>query len=147
MSSAEPEKALLDADVFISYIAGDQLLPHSEKTVESILNQTLEASVSSIIYDDVVTALRSKEMPIPQVIEMVAAMASIPHTVIPVDAATTVNALRIYMTHGGPRKLHYFDSIHVATALRQNLPLITSDKYIITNQAKLGIRATDLRNY
>lgn len=63
------------------------------------------------------------------------------------DAATTVNALRIYMTHGGPRRLYYFDSIHVATALRQNLPLITSDKYIITNQAELGIRATDLRNY
>lgn len=147
MSSAEPEKALLDADVFISYIGGDRLLPHSERAVESILNGSLEVSVSSIIYDDVVTALRSKEMPIPQVIEVVAAMASIPHSVIAVDAATTVNALRIYTTHGGPRRLHYFDSYHVATALRQRLPLITSDKYIITNQAELGIRAMDLRKY
>jgi predicted nucleic acid-binding protein len=147
MSSAEPEKALLDADVFISYIGGDRLLPHSERAVESILNRSLEASVSSIIYDDVVTALRSKEMPIPEVIEAVAAMASIPHGVIAVDAATTVNALRIYMTHGGSRRLHYFDSYHVATALRQSLPLITSDKYVITNQAELGIRVMDLRKY
>ena len=147
MSSAEPEAALLDADVFISYIAGDQLLPHSEKVVNQILDGSLEAHASSIVYDDVVTALRSKEMPLNRVIEVVAAMASIPHSVVPVDAATTVNALRIYSRHGGPRRLHYFDSYHVAAALRTDTPLITSDRYIIENQAQLGITAKDLRRY
>lgn len=147
MSSAEPEAALLDADIFISYIGGDQLLPHSERVVNRILDGNLEARVSSIIYDDVVTALRSKEMPPPKVIEVIAAMVSIPHQVVPVDAATTVNALRIYMKHGGPRRLHYFDSYHVATALRHDTPLITSDRYILENQAQLGIKANDLRRY
>ena len=147
MSSAEPETALLDADVFISYISGDRFLPRSEKVVNQILDGSLAAHASSIVYDDIVTALRSKEMPIQRVIDVVTAMASIPHTVLPVDAATTVNALRIYAKHGGPRKLHYFDSYHVATALRTHTPLITSDKYIIDNQAKLGITAIDLRRY
>ena len=147
MSSAEPNIALLDADVFISYVAGDQLLPHSEKVVNQILDGSLEAHASSIVYDDIVTALRSKEMPLPRVIEVIAAMASIPHTVLPVDAATTINALRIYAKHGGPRRLHYFDSYHIATALRTHTPLITSDRYIIDNQAQLGITAVDLRRY
>jgi len=147
MSSAEPRAALLDADVFISYISGDRLLPHSEKVVNQTLDGSLAASANSIVYDDIVTALRSKETPLPRVIEFITATASIPHTVIPVDAATTVNALRIYAKHGGPRKLHYFDSYHVANALRTHTPLITSDKYIIDNQTQLGITAIDLRRY
>ena len=49
--------------------------------------------------------------------------------------------------HGGPRKLHYFDSHHVATALRTHTPLITSNRYIIDNQTQLGITAIDLRRY
>ena len=111
------------------------------------LDGSLEAHASSIVYDDIVTALRSMEIPLPRVIEVIAAMASIPHTVLPVDAATTINALRIYAKHGGPRRLHYFDSYHIATALRTHTPLITSDRYIIDNQAQLGITAVDLRRY
>jgi predicted nucleic acid-binding protein len=136
---------LFDADVFISYIGGDDLLEFSEKAVTQVLDGQISAYVSSIIYDDIITALRSKEMPLEKVIRVLAAMVSIPHTPIPLDPATNINAMRLYMKHMGSRRLHYFDSFHVATAIKNNKPLLTSDKYILENQEQLGLKALDLK--
>jgi hypothetical protein len=63
----------------------------------------------------------------------------------PVTSAIAINALMIYDRHGGPRRLHYFDAFHVATAKINDLSMITSDKYIIEHQKELGIKAIDLR--
>lgn len=142
MSSRE---MLFDADVFLSYIGGDNLLEFSERAVNQVLDGSVSAYISSIIYDDVVTALRSKEMPLEKVIRVLAAMASIPHIPLPLDPAISINAMRLYMKHGGSRRLHYFDSYHVATAIKNNKPLLTSDKYILENKDQLGINALDIR--
>ncbi|RLE75091.1 MAG: hypothetical protein DRJ44_06410 [Thermoprotei archaeon] len=47
--------------------------------------------------------------------------------------------------HGEHRKLHYFDAFHIATAKHYNLPLVTSDKYIVDNVEKLKVKVIDLR--
>jgi hypothetical protein len=46
---------------------------------------------------------------------------------------------------GGPGRLHYFDSFHVATAKLYKLPLITSDRFILQNSDDLRVVAMELR--
>ena len=139
---------LLDADVFISYIGdGDNLSVYSERVIEKVLNGDIDAKVSSIIYDDIVTALRSKNIPLDEVIRFLAGMASIPHTSLPLDPSISVNAMSLYAKYGGLRSLHYFDSYHVASALQLGVPLITSDMFIIEHSEELGVSVFDLRDF
>ena len=140
-----PKNVLLDADVFISYLTGDSLFRYSVRVVESIAAGTAVAYVSSEIYDDIVSMLRSNGVPVSKVIEFVNAVSKIPHKPLPLNPKIVVQALRYYMRHGGSRKLHYFDSYHIATAKHYNLPLLTSDKYIVTHSDELGIQVIDLR--
>ena len=146
MSSKELEgEILLDSDIFISYIKGDEMVEHSERIMEAILSEKLEARISSMLFDDVITGLRSKGMEISDVIKVIMAISSVNHLSLPITSAVAINALMIYEKHGGTRKLHYFDAFHVATARINDLPIITSDKYIIEHQKDLGIAAIDLR--
>ncbi|KPV62026.1 MAG: hypothetical protein AOA66_1532 [Candidatus Bathyarchaeota archaeon BA2] len=101
--------------------------------------------VSSMLYDDVISGLRSKGMELADVMQVLTAIASIPHTPLPVTPAIAISALTLYMQHGGPRKIHYFDTFHVATARLHELPMITSDIYINEHQRNLGITAVDLK--
>lgn len=138
-------KFLLDSDVFLSYIKGNELADHAEKIIKPILDGALEAYVSSILYDDVISGLRSKTMGLSAIIEVLTAIASIPHSPLPITPSIAISALTIYMQHGGPRKLHYFDAFHVATARLNELPMITSDQYINKHKTNLGITTLNLR--
>ena len=138
-------KFLPDSDVFVSYIRGDELAHCAEKVVKNIVDGTLEAFVSSVLYDDLISSLRSKSMEISDVMQVLTAIASIPHTPLPVTPAIAISALTLYMQHSGPRKIHYFDTFHAATARLHELPIITSDHYIIEQQKNLGITTIDLR--
>ena len=66
-----------------------------------------------------------------------------PHEVLPTSVEAGVEAMRLYSRCGGG--LHYFDSFHVATAKLHELPLITSDRFILQNSNQLRIVAIDLR--
>lgn len=146
MSLKEIEgEALLDSDVFISYIKRDEMADNSERIVRAIISGRLKAYISSMLFDDVITGLRSKGMEIGDVIKVILAIASINHISLPVTSAIAINALTLYKKHGGTRRLHYFDAFHVATARIDGLPLITSDRYIIEHQDEFGIKAIDLR--
>lgn len=145
-SSREDEgEALIDTDVFISYIKGDEMIEHSAHVIDAITSGRLEARISSILFDDVTTGLRSKGMEIRDVIKVILAIASIKHVSLPITSAIAINALMIYEKHGGSRRLHYFDAFHVATAKINDLKMITSDRYILENQRTLGIKAVDLK--
>ena len=136
---------LLDADIFISYLVEDKLFNHSIKVIKDITLGNITAYVSSEIYDDIVSMLRSNGVPLNEVIEFVNAISEIPHKPLPLNTEIIVQALTYYSKYGGSRKLHYFDSFHVATAKYYNLPLLTSDKYIINHANELEIIAIDLR--
>lgn len=138
-------KFLLDSDVFLSYIKGDELAGHAEKVIKSAVDGVLKAFVSSMLYDDVICGLRSKGIELTEVMRVLIAIASIPHTPLVTTPAIAISALTLYMRHGGPRKLHYFDAFHVATARIQELPIITSDRYIHEHETDLGITAIDIR--
>jgi predicted nucleic acid-binding protein len=144
MSSIEVDKALLDSDVFISYFKGDEMVENSDRVVKRITNGELKANISSMLFDDIITGLRSKGMAISEVMKVLLAIASIEHTSLPVTSTIAVNALMLYERHGGARRLHYFDSFHVATAKINDLPIITSDGYIIEHRNELGIQTIDL---
>jgi len=125
-SSREVEgEALIDSDVFISYIKGDEMIEHSERVIDAITSGRLEAQISSMLFDDITTGLRSKGMDISDVIKVILAIASIKHVSLPVTSAIAINALTIYERHKGPRRLHYFDAFHVATAKINDLSMIT----------------------
>ncbi len=136
---------LLDADFFISYLTGDLLFEHSRRVMRLILSGTVKPRASSEVYDDIASALRSQGSTLEEVESFLRDVAAIPHRTIPVTAEIAAEALRMYREHGGPRRLHYFDSFHVALAKRQGLPLLTSDRYILKNADRLGVRAVDLR--
>ena len=78
--------------------------------------------------------------------KVIIAIASIGGTPLPITPTIALTAVSNYERHGGPRKLHYFDAYHAATAQHNELPLITSDKYLIEHQKELGIQALDLRS-
>ena len=140
-----PKRVLLDADVFISYLTLDNLFEFSVKVIEYIVMGKILAYVSSEIYDDIISTLRSNGVPLNKVAEFIGAILKIPHKPLPLNPEIVTQALKYYMEHGGSRKLHYFDSYHVATARYYNLPLLTSDKYIIKHSKELKIRVIDLR--
>ncbi len=113
--------------------------------VLAVVEERLRASVSSALYDDVITGLRSKDYPLSDAKAAIRGIAAIPHVSLPVTPEIALTALELYERHGGSRRLHYFDSFHVATAAHHRLPFITSDKYIVANEGALGIKAVDLR--
>jgi len=98
-----------------------------------------------MLYDDVISGLRSKGMELREVIKILTAIASIPHVPLPVTPAIAISALTLYMQHGGPRKIHYFDTFHVATARLHRLPIITSDTYINEQQKNLDVTLFNLK--
>lgn len=55
-------KLLLGSSIFLSYPVGDELSTQAEKVVKCAVEGTLEAFTSSMIYDDVISGLRSKGM-------------------------------------------------------------------------------------
>lgn len=140
-----PARVLADADVFFSYLVADHLSSSSEKLVYRADSGLLTLQVASEIYDDIITALRSSNTPSEVVMELLSDLRKIPHEVLPTSIETAVEAMRLYSRYGGSRKLHYFDSFHVATAKLHDLPLITSDRFILQNSGHLGIVAIDLR--
>jgi predicted nucleic acid-binding protein len=136
---------MVDADVFFSYLVADQLSGFSEKLVYRADSGILKLQVASEIYDDIITALRSSNTPIEVVVELLSDLRKIPHEILPMSVEAAVEAMRLYSRYGGSRRLHYFDSFHVATAKLHELPLITSDRFILQNSGQLGIVAIDLR--
>lgn len=146
MSSREAEgDVVLDADVFISYVKEDEMVEFSQTVIDAVRSGRLRGYVSSMLYDDIITGLRSKGMDIEDVKKVILAIASIDHISLPVTPAIALDALTLYETHGEPRRLHYFDAFHIATAHMNLIPIITSDQYIIEHQNELGVKAIDLR--
>jgi len=138
-------RVLLDADVFVSFLRGDELSDASEVVVQSLVSGRAAGLVSSIIYDELISALRSKGASLELIEEVLVGVAAIPHTPLPVTPEVALLALRLYREHGGPRRLHYFDSFHVATASLEGVPMVTSDSYILRHANTLGIEVIDLR--
>jgi predicted nucleic acid-binding protein len=79
------------------------------------------------------------------VIGIISDLRKISHEVLGTTVDVAEEAMRLYSKYGGSRKLHYFDSFHVATAKQYDLPLVTSDRYMLRNSDKLGIQVLDLR--
>jgi len=77
------------------------MIEHSSSVVSDAIGGRLVAKVSIMLYDDVVTGLRSKGMETSEVLRVILAIASIDHKSLPVTAAIAVNALTHYDRHGG----------------------------------------------
>ncbi len=144
-SSSAPSEALLDSNVFLSYLKDDEFAEHAESVVFAAVEGRLHAYASSALYDDVITALRSKEYPLSEAKAAIRGIAAIPHVSLAMTPEIALTALDLYEKNVGSRKLHYFDAFHVATAVHHRLPLITSDTYIIANMGALNMRAINLR--
>jgi predicted nucleic acid-binding protein len=140
-----PPRVLVDSDVFFSYLVNDGLCAHSEKLIEGANQGLVKLACASELFDDIITALRSDNIGMQVVIEMIGDLRKLSHDVLPTTVDVAEEAMHLYSQHGGSHKLHYFDSFHVATAKQYDLPLVTSDRYVLRNSDKLGIKAMDLR--
>ncbi len=100
---------------------------------------------SSEVYDDVISALRSDKIPLETILSFLRDMMTIPHRTLPVTVEMATSAIDLYQRHGGRRKLHYFDSFHVATAEKERIPLLTSDSYILDHSKDMNIKTIDAR--
>ncbi len=107
----------------------------------------LDLRTSSEIYDDAISAVRADGAPLEIARDFVADMKAIPHTPYPMSAEVAEEAMSLYLGHGGRGGLSYFDSFHIATAKRYDLPILTSDKYMIERSAKLGVSVVDLSQW
>ena len=139
-------EVLVDADVLFAYLVGDHLANFSEKLLTRAEEGSLRIHVASEIFDDIVTGLRSDSVSIQTIIELVEDLRKITHVVLPTTVDIIAEAMKLYLSYGGSRKLHYFDSFHVATAKLHDLPLVTSDRFILHNTDRMGIIAIDLRS-
>jgi predicted nucleic acid-binding protein len=136
---------MVDTDVVFSYLVNDRLSSYSEKLVNNATEGSLSIVVASEIYDDMITGLRSDNVSKDVILALLGDLRKLAHEVLPTTLDVAEEALRLYARYGGPRKLHYFDSFHVATAKQYDLPLVTSDRYILENSTKLGLTSIDLR--
>jgi predicted nucleic acid-binding protein len=135
---------LADTDLFFFYLKGGKFCEQARQVILSASASMLELRTSSEVYDDAVTAMRSDNIALNIIRDFISKMKSIPHKPLPMSAEIAEEALEIYQRHGGRRKISYFDSFHAATAKRYNLPLLTSDVYLIRHSSDLGITATAL---
>lgn len=140
-----PEAVIVDADFFISYLRGDELADKAEVLLDLALEKKISLLASSEIYDDLITAYRSQGYRVNNLKNMLRDIRAIPHEAVPVVVEIAILAMDLYSKYGGSRKLHYFDSFHVATSFVTNKPLLTSDEYILEKSVELGIKAIDLR--
>ena len=137
----------MDADVLFAYLVGDHLSNSAERLLTRSEEGLVKINVASEIFDDVITGLRSNNVSLETVVELVGDLRRIPHVVLPTTVEVVLEAISLYATYGGSRKLHYFDSFHVATAKTYDLPMVTSDRFVLTHSGKMGIRALDLRDF
>jgi len=144
-NAAKNKKLLLDTCVFLHYLFGDKLADKAEILIRLAVQGKVTLAVSSEAYDDAITAFRSKGVKNSTILDVLEKWASIPHQTLPTTIEIAIEALKLYNRYGGRRKLHYFDAFHVATAKHYNLPLVTSDKYIIDNAEKLNVKVINLR--
>ena len=140
-----PSKVQVEADLFFSYLTGDDLSSHSEKVVLAAGRGETELYVCSEVYDEIASALRTGGSSVDDAILFLNTMRKIPHNPMLVTVDLAHDALQLYRTYGGPRRLHYFDSFHVATARKYQLPLITSDEFIIEHKEEFSVKVADLR--
>ncbi len=140
-----PSPLLVEADLFISYLTGDALEPHFRKVVDASLEDRLELVSSSEVYDDLISALRIDKIPLGTILSFLRDTMTIPHRALPVTVEIAASAVDLYLRHGGRRKLHYFDSFHVATSEKERIPLLTSDSYILDHSKDMNIAAIDPR--
>ncbi len=140
-----PPRVLADADVFFSYITADHLVPHSENVMLAAGRGELTLYVCSEVYDDIISALRSGGASLEGVMEFLTSMREVPHTPLSITAELAHDALAIYNTYGGSRRLHYFDSFHVAASRIYHLPLLTSDEFVFAHRADLQVEIINLR--
>ena len=140
-----PSRVLVDADVFYSYLVSDELSNQAEKLLEKADGGLVKLHVASEIYDDIIAALRSDNKELRTVGELLADLRKFPHEALPTTLDVASEAIAMYTRFGGPRRLHYFDSFHVATAKVYELPLVTSDRFILQNSDRLEVTVFDLR--
>jgi len=139
-----PKEFLLDADVLYSYLSDDVHADHAEPLLLAIQEGRVRGYASSVLLVDLILAYRSIGVSIDALISAMKELELLPLEYIPLTPSIARYALSVYREHGGPRRLHFFDSFHVATAKSMDLPLITTDRYILSYQRKLGITAIDL---
>lgn len=133
-----------DTDLFFFYLKGGKYEIEAREIIRRASSGLTEIRASSEVYDDAISALRSDNIALETIHEFISKMKSIPHKALPMSAEVAEDALKMYIEHGGRRKLSYFDSFHVATAKRYSLPLLTSDAYMINHAKELGITAINL---
>lgn len=137
---------LVESDFFISYLRNDDLADKCEYILELALSEKKSILASSEVYDDIITAYLSKGYDIEDVRSILLDLRSIPHKTISCTLEIVNKALELYARHRGSRKLHYFDSFHVATSIISGMPLITSDRYILKNSESLDVKTINLRD-
>ena len=140
-----PKRVLIDADVLISYLTSDNLSAQAEQLVNKADATQVRLYAASELYDDIITALRTERVNLETVIQVLTDIRKIPHETLPTTPEIAEQALLLYSEFGGPRRLHYFDAFHVITAKIYELPLITSDRFIVQNSRSLGITTINLR--
>jgi predicted nucleic acid-binding protein len=141
-----PSTVLVDADVFFSYLVSDEFSGNSERLLERADKGVVKLRAASEIYDDIICALRSDNKGLDTVKELLEDLRKFPHETLPTTLDIASEALAIYTRFGGPRRLHYFDSFHVATAKAYELSMVTSDKFILQNSQELELITLDLRS-
>lgn len=136
-----------DTDLFFFFLRGGSLEEQAKKVVDAAEDGPLVLRTSSEVYDDAISAIRAGGVSLEVANEFVSDMKSITHVALPISAEIAEEAVALYRSHGGRRKLSYFDSFHVATAKRYDIPLLTSDKFILQNAGTFGIETADLADW
>ncbi|QQG49279.1 MAG: PIN domain-containing protein [archaeon] len=142
-----PPSLLCDTDVFFFYLKGGRCQVQAELVLKSAEEGELELRTSSEVYDDAITAIRADGLPLEVAQRFVADIKSFRQTSLPMTPEIAEDALDLYRRHGGRRRLSYFDSFHVATARRYDLPLLTSDRYVLEESETLGLKVWDLARW
>ena len=136
-----------DADVFFFYLRGGRLEEQAADVIRQASAGTITLRVSSEVYDDAITAIRSEGQPLDVARDFVSDMRSMPHSPVPMSAQIAADAMSLYGEFGGRGRLSYFDSFHVATARSMGARLLTSDRYVNRNHLKLGVKVADLSEW
>ncbi|RLE53099.1 MAG: hypothetical protein DRJ26_03825 [Candidatus Methanomethylicota archaeon] len=144
---ANPRKALIETDFLFGLSSSNNLYQHVIKWLKEHKAKKFKLILSGISPVEVVATLLSRGFKLEVITQVLNAMNLKLHEYGVKEYSTpTIPILQLATTlRVNHHELTFFDSIHLATAINQELPLITSDQTLLKIANNKGIKAINLK--
>ncbi len=145
---ATPRKALIETDFLFGLSSSNNHYPHVIKLLKEHKAKKLKLIISGISPVEVVATLLSRGFKLEVISQVLNAMnMKLLEYGVKEYSTLTIQILQLAtILRAKHRELTFFDSIHLATAINKDMPLITSDQTLLKIAKNVGVKTINLKS-